>query len=135
MVATHGPDNVNVRVSLTGLTDGEDYDADIRYGDCTMAAMYLIDEDAAEDAAEEMQDSMNLEHTPGDKIADIDLTTTGMTATGTAEVDSNKLRAGEAAYLVIKHDDALMACSDLRGHDMGGMGAGMPAMPADSTHR
>src|SRR5688572_26818191 len=44
-IATHNPDNVNVRLTLSGLTEGEDYEARLVYGMCTDAEAHLADAD------------------------------------------------------------------------------------------
>jgi hypothetical protein len=147
LTATHEADKTTVRLSLAGLTEDKDYEAKIRYGDCTMAANYLKDDDMAATpgaattpaAGTDSGASMSAAHDPGDKVADIDLDKTGATATGTADIDNDELGAGEAAYVVITQDDMLVGCADLSGHgDMGGMSAPGTApgaaMPADSAH-
>jgi hypothetical protein len=145
LTATHETDRTNVRVNLMGLTEGKDYEATIRYGDCTMAAQYLKDEDAkpgAPNADSVTGGATGTEHEVGDKVADINLDHTGATATGTADISNDDLRGDEMAYVVVTEGDMMVGCGDLRGHgDMGGTmsapGAATPgaAMPADSAHR
>ena len=41
VVATHNPEDVDVRVSVSGLTEGEDYEAKLKYGMCTDAQAHF----------------------------------------------------------------------------------------------
>ena len=139
-VATHNPEDVNVRVTLSGLTEGGDNEAKLKYGMCTDAQAHLEGDDAAgttggtattpgtQPAAGQM-----VEHEPGDEFADIDLNMTGTTATGSADVDTEDLRENEPAYLAVTtggvgDEKTVVACADLTGHNMGpGMGSGTPS--------
>ena len=150
ITATHQAEDTNLRISLTGLTEGKDYEARIRYGDCTIAMNYLDDEPLANDneaatpatGTPETPGTMD-DHETGEVVAMINLDRTGATASGSADIENDELRAGEAAYLVITEDsdeDVLVGCADLSGH--GGMGttpdagaAPGAAMPADSAQR
>ena len=144
LTATHETDKAVVRLNLTGLMDGKDYEAKIRYGDCAVAADFDGKDHPGMDnpppAGTAPQPGMN-EHKVGEKVTDIHLDQTGTTATGNADIDNDKLGADEAAYLVVTQDDVIVGCGDLRGHgDMGGMGAPAPtpapgAMPADSVKK
>jgi hypothetical protein len=139
LTATHEMDKTMVRLNLTALTEGKDYEARIRYGDCTVAATYLDDEPGAnpEPATPPPAGATPAadDHETGEVIEAINLDRQGTTATGTAEVDNDELRPGETAYLVITEDsdeDVLVGCVDLPGH--GGMGGTAPApAPAPGT--
>ena len=135
--AMHEAENTRVRVNLSGLMEGKDYNATIRYGDCTVAMNYLTDDDADDAPAATPGTTpapgteTAAEHEIGDEVADIDLNVTGATATGEADIDNDDLRADEPAFVMITEDagmtdpDVLVGCADLRGH--GGMGGTMPA--------
>jgi hypothetical protein len=135
LTATHEMDKTIVRLNLTALTEGKDYEARIRYGDCTVAATYLQDEPGAnpEPATPPAGATPATDdHETGEVIEAINLDRQGAMATGTAEVDNDELRPGETAYLVITEDsdeDVLVGCVDLPGH--GGMDGTAPA-PAGS---
>lgn len=143
-VATHNPDNVNVRLTLNGLTEGEDYEARLVYGMCTDAETHLTDmadADMDTDMGTDDQDATTTtpgtdpaagrmgEHQPGDEFGQIDLNVTGTTATGTAEIDAEELGPNEPAYIAVlgngqgaEEEQTVLACADLSGH--GGMGTG-----------
>jgi hypothetical protein len=131
--ATHEADKTVVRVNLTSLMEGKDYEARIRYGNCSVAANYLDDEplannDGPETPATPGATPLTDDHEQGEVIEAINLDRSGATATGTADVDNDELRMGETAYLVITEDsdeDVLVGCVDLPGH--GGMGGTAPA--------
>lgn len=142
LTATHEAERTNVRVTLNGLTEGQDYEAKLRYGDCTVAANFLEDADEAMGTTTPGTGVAN--HEIGDEVADIDLQITGTTATGTADIDNDELAMNEPAYVVVTQEDRLVACGDLRASgahgDTGTMGApatpGMTpgaTMPADSA--
>jgi hypothetical protein len=149
LTATHETDKTIVRLNLSNLTEGKDYEARIRYGDCTIAASYINDDPMGANApaapAPEATTPATTgdSHDPGEVVASINLDRTGATATGTAEIENDDLRADEAAYLVITEDsdaDVLVGCVDLRGHSAMGAApapAAEPgaAMPADSANR
>jgi hypothetical protein len=123
VVASHAAENVNVRITLSGLTEGEDYEAALKYGMCTDAQAHLDDDDAATPGTEPAAGTMD-DHEAGEGFGDIDLDVTGMTATGSADIDTDDLRENEPAYLAITtggmtDEKTLVACADLSGH--GGM--------------
>jgi hypothetical protein len=131
-VATHGAEDVNVRVSVSGLTEGEDYEAKLKYGMCSDAQAHF---DASQSISETTPGTPGTTHDDGDEFAEIELTVAGMTGTGTTDISSDELGANEPAYLSIEidddmgDDDRLLACADLSGH--GGMDTGtMPAPDA-----
>jgi hypothetical protein len=142
VTATHAPDKVTVQVSLSGLDEKKDYDAKMRYGDCTVAPKYLTD--TTPDTATP-QAGVKPEHKTGDDFMTIRLDKEGATATGEASVDLDELGATEPAYLVVTADDALVACADLKGHDTGAMTGSMPGgasmgssttpMPSDTMNK
>ena len=41
VMASRGPERVNVRVTQNGLTDGEDYEANLKYGMCSYVQMHV----------------------------------------------------------------------------------------------
>jgi len=41
VMASHGPERVNVRVTQNGLTEGADYEAKLKYGMCSDAQMHF----------------------------------------------------------------------------------------------
>jgi hypothetical protein len=150
MTATRAADKTTVRVNLSALDEKKDYDAKIRYGDCTMAASFDGKNKAkpapttttpAPGAAAPAPGMANPDHKAGDEVTDIHLDKTGATATGTADIDSGKLAAGEAAYIVLTSDDMIVGCADLTNSaamgapdTMGGAPGTAPgaAMPADT---
>jgi hypothetical protein len=130
--ATHEMDKTVVRVSLAALTEGKDYEARIRYGNCTIAANFIDDEPMANNEESVTPPPAGTpatdDHEQGEVMEAINLDRQGLIATGTAEIENDELRAGESAYLVITEDsdeDVLVGCVDLPGH--GGMGGTMPA--------
>jgi hypothetical protein len=132
LTATHEADKTVVRLSLNALTEGKDYEARIRYGNCSVAANYLDDEPMANNDAPATPQAgatpATDDHEQGEVIEAINLDRQGLMATGTAEIENDELRAGETAYLVITEDsdeDVLVGCVDLPGH--GGMGGTAPA--------
>jgi hypothetical protein len=137
VVATHGPENVNVRVTLNGLTEGEDYEAALKYGMCSDAQAHLDGDDAAEEPAG--TPGATDEHEPGEEFGDVDLTVTGMTATGSADINTGDLSATEPAYLVVttggmNDERTVVACADLSGHGGMNTGTGTSTTPApDAT--
>jgi hypothetical protein len=147
VVATHGADDVNVRVSVSGLTEGEDYEAKLKYGMCTDAQMHWDDRDMTADAtntpgttpAAGQTDAAGMDHEAGDEFAEIELNLTGTTATGETDIDTGELGANEPAYVTIEidddmgDDDRLLACADLSGHGSMNMDAGTGATPDATT--
>ena len=132
ITATHAPDKTTVQISMSGLTEDKDYDANIRYGDCTIAPQYLKN-DPDGDAAPTT--GTPEEHKLGDDFVSLMLNKEGPTATGEATINNDDLRADEPAYVVVTQDDMLVACADLKGHgDMMGpsMGPSTMPMPADT---
>ena len=74
-------------------------------------------------------------HEPGEEFAEIELTLTGNTGTGSAYINVDELGPNEPAYVSIEIDDdpgdndQLLACADLRGQ--GNTGTGMtPRAPS-----
>jgi hypothetical protein len=125
VVASHNPENVNVRVTLSGLAEDDDYEAALKYGMCTDAQAHLDNEVGDDTPGTETETPGAIdEHEAGEEFADIDLDHTGMTATGSADIDTDDLRANEPAYLAIttggmNDERTIVACADLSGH--GGM--------------
>lgn len=147
VTATHAQDNTTLQISLSGLIDDRDYDAKVRYGDCTIAPQHLTSDAPAAPTTTTGGAMPNAEHELGDDFMSIRLNKEGTTATGEATVDNDDLRMDESAYVVVTQDDKLVACADLKGH--GGMGSTAPGatganpsmgpnttpMPSDSMHR
>ena len=141
VVATHNPNDVNVRVSVAGLTEGEDYEAKLKYGMCSDAQAHFDGRDATATPGTEPAAGAMDTHDPGEEFAEIELTVTGMTGTGSADIDTNELRENEPAYVAIEIDDdlgnndKLLGCADLTGH--GGMnmdmGTGTGTTPGATT--
>jgi hypothetical protein len=134
LTAMHEADNAKVTLNLTGLTEDKDYDATIRYGDCSIAMNYLKPDLMPGDKAPDAETVRN--HDIGDEVKDIDLNKTGTTATGEATIDNDDLRADEPAFVMVTQDAGvgkdhiLVGCADLTGHaGMSGMG-GMAPPPA-----
>jgi hypothetical protein len=142
VVATHGPEDVNVRVTLNGLTEGDEYEAALKYGMCTDAQAHLDDDGPDDDADGTRTDATTPgttpaagdatmdDHEPGEEFGDIDLNVTGTTATGSADIDTDDLRQNEPAYLVVTtggmtDEKNVLACADLSGHGGMNTGAGM----------
>ena len=139
LTAMHEADNTRVSLTLSGLTEGKDYEARIRYGTCAVAMNYVDDEPFANDATPGDSGSVMDDHEIGEVVEQIDLDRTGATASGTGEFDNDDLAAMESAFVSITEDsdeDVLVGCADLSGHGgMGGtMGGGMGGMPVDSAH-
>jgi hypothetical protein len=145
VVATHNPNGVNVRVSVAGLTEGEDYEAKLRYGMCSDAQAHFDGRDATATTTpgtEPAAGAMDA-HEAGDEFAEIELTVTGTTGTGSANIDTDELGANEPAYVSIEidddlgNDDKLLGCADLTGHggmDMdAGTGMGTPGATTPGT--
>jgi hypothetical protein len=135
VVATHNPEDVNVRVSVTGLTEGEDYEAKLKYGMCSDAQAHFDNRDAAATTTpgtEPAAGAMDA-HDPGEEFAEIELSVTGTTGTGTGDIDADELGANEPAYVAIEidddmgDDDQLLGCADLSGHGGMNMDTGTPA--------
>ena len=133
ITATHAPENTTVQISMTGLTEDKDYDATIRYGDCTIAPQYLKDDPSGDMAP---TTGTPEEHKLGDDFLTLMLNKEATTATAEATLDNDDLRADEPAYIVVTQADMLVACADLKGH--GGMstapsiGPSTTPMPADT---
>jgi hypothetical protein len=115
-------------------------EAELKYGMCTDAQAHF---DAAESLTETTPDVAGTTHDPGDEFEEFDLTVTGATGTGSAEIDLDELRPTEAAYVAIEQDDdlgdddRLLGCADLTGHggmDMdAGTGMGTPGPTTPGT--
>jgi hypothetical protein len=125
VVATHRPEDVNVRVTLNGLTADSDYEAALKYGMCSDAQAHLDDDDDADattpGTTPAAGDATMDDHEPGEEFGDVDLTVTGTTATGSADIGTEDLGANEAAYLVVTtggmtDERTVVACADLSGH-------------------
>jgi hypothetical protein len=139
VVATRSPEDVNVRVSVAGLTEGEDYEAKLKYGMCSDAQAHFDGRDATP-GTEPAAGAMDA-HDPGEEFAEIELTVTGMTGTGSADIDADELRENEPAYVAIEidddlgDDDKLLGCADLTGR--GGInmdtGTGTGTTPGATT--
>lgn len=151
LTATHETDKTVLRLNLSGLDADKDYKAKIRYGDCTVAMKYLADTDEPGEVDKNKAPATTgapatganpptatpgetvRNHDIGDVVARIDLDKTGATATGSADVDNDKLGPDEPAYVVITEDmgvgknDMFVGCADLTGH------AGLGATPGGAA--
>lgn len=154
LTATHETDKTVLHLNLSSLTADRDYEAKVRYGDCTMAMKYLVDADEPGEIDKDKAPAAGAaptetvrDHDIGDVVVEIDLDKTGTTAMGNADVGNDALAADEPAFLVVAEDmgagkgDMLVGCADLRGH--GGMTGSMGtpdttpagAMPADTARK
>lgn len=153
LTATHETDKTLLHLNLSGLTEDKDYEAKVRYGDCTMAMQHLADADEPGEidetpAAGAAPADTAREHEVGDVIVEIDLEKAGTNAMGDADAGNDALAADEPAFLVVTEDmglgksDMLVGCADLRGHAGMAGSMGTPdatptsgAMPADTARK
>jgi len=103
VMASHGPERVNMRVTQNGLTEGVDYEAKLKYGMCSDAQMHFdqgLTADATRTDAQTLlsgaDSSATTAHDPGEEFAEIELTLTGNTGTGSAYINVDELGPNEA---------------------------------------
>ena len=114
--ATRSGESLMIDLTLQGLTEGEEYEAELVSGTCATAGETAIDPSADTDPGEDA----------GDEIAELELQVQGTSATATTTVEASDI-AGMAHIAITGPDDQVIACGDIQDQGMGtGMGSDSP---------